>query len=98
MMEGILTRRDFLRVAAGAAAVGGAGAACGSGSEKPKQSAKSAGAGKGERTLRIAQWGHFVPAYDAWFDGEYTQRWGEEHNVKVVVDHLPFADIRTRAD
>jgi multiple sugar transport system substrate-binding protein len=50
------------------------------------------------KTLRIAQWGNFVPAYDEWFDNDYTKRWGEQHDVEVVVDHLPFAQIRNRAD
>jgi multiple sugar transport system substrate-binding protein len=97
--EYTFTRRDFLRVAAGAAAVAATGAACGSGSEKPKPSGSAAkGGASSSRTLRIAQWNHLVPAYDQWFDGEYTERWGEEHGVQVVVDHLPFAQLRNRAD
>ena len=32
-------------------------------------------------TLRIPQWSHFVPAYDTWFDDEFTKQWGEEHEV-----------------
>ncbi|HLF39990.1 MAG TPA: extracellular solute-binding protein, partial [Acidimicrobiia bacterium] len=55
-------------------------------------------AAKGGSTLRIAQWVHFVPAYDEWFDQEFTRRWGEEHGVDVVVDHIPFAQARDRAD
>ncbi|MDQ3945119.1 MAG: extracellular solute-binding protein [Actinomycetota bacterium] len=76
------------------------GAACGSGSDKPKADrAKAEGStAKGDRTLRIAQWGHLVPAYDDWFDNDYTKRWGDQHDVEVVVDHLPFAQLRNRAD
>jgi multiple sugar transport system substrate-binding protein len=98
--EGIFTRRAFLRVAAGAATVAATGAACGSGSDKPKPSETAAkgGASKGGRTLRIAQWSHFVPAYDAWFDNEYTKRWGEEHDVEVIVDHIPVNELPFRAD
>jgi multiple sugar transport system substrate-binding protein len=94
------TRRDFLRLAAGAAALAASGAACSSGSDKAKPSAAKAkaGAATGDRTLRIAQWGHFVPGYDGWFDQDYTKRWGEQHDVEVLVDHLPFAQIRNRAD
>jgi multiple sugar transport system substrate-binding protein len=94
------TRRDFLRLAAGAATIAATGAACGSGSDKPKGQgvAKERGATGSERTLRIVQWSHFVPAYDSWFDDEYTKRWGEEHGVEVVVDHIPFAEVPPRAD
>ncbi len=94
------SRRDFLRLAAGAAAVAATGIGCSSGSDKTKasgaQKAKG-GAGNGDRTLRIAQWSHFVPAYDAWFDTEYTQRWGEEQGVEVVVDHLALDELPGRA-
>ena len=46
--------------------------------------------------LHIAQLNHFVPGYDRWFDDEYTKRWGEEHGVQVVVDHIPAVDIASR--
>jgi multiple sugar transport system substrate-binding protein len=81
-----LTRRGFFRLAAGAGAALAAGAGCSS--DKPKENAKAKAGASGRRTLRIAQWGHTVPAYDEWFDREYTRRWGEEHGVEVVVDHL----------
>jgi multiple sugar transport system substrate-binding protein len=48
-------------------------------------------------TLRIAQWSHFVPAYDVWFDNVYVKRWGEANDVEVVVDHINQADIPARA-
>lgn len=94
MTGATFTRRDFLRVAA---AVAAAGAACRSGSDTPQPSgavAKKAG----ERTLRIAQLSHFVPAYDQWFDHEHTRRWGEQHGVQVVVDHFPYEELSPRAD
>jgi multiple sugar transport system substrate-binding protein len=98
--ESTFTRRDFLRVAAGAAAVAATGTACGSGSDNPKPNGAAAkgGASKGRRTLRIAQWSHFVPAYDTWFDNEYTTRWGEDHDVGVIVDHIPLLQLPARAD
>lgn len=98
MSENAFTRRDFLRVAAGGAALAATGVTCGSGSDKPKSSGAAAegGASKGDRTLRIAQWSHFVPAYDEWFDSEYARRWGEENGVDVVVDHLPVLDVAGR--
>jgi len=85
------TRRDFLRLAAGGAMVAGMG--CGSGPAKTKASIAPAG----RATLRIAQWSHFIPAYDEWFDGEYTKRWGERNGVAVTVDHFPLAELPTRA-
>ena len=97
-----MDRRDFLRLAgsaAGLAAVG-TGAGCGSGSKKRDATASTAGSGPGggERTLRVLQWSHFVPAYDAWFDNEFARPWGEKHDVEVVVDHVPFNEVTARAD
>jgi multiple sugar transport system substrate-binding protein len=48
-------------------------------------------------TLRIAQWSHFVPAYDKWFDDIYVKRWGQANDTEVVVDHINQADIPARA-
>jgi multiple sugar transport system substrate-binding protein len=91
------SRREFLRLAALAGAGAGLGGfACSSEGPKPKAAAKSVP--RGEKVLRIAQWGHFVPGYDEWFDNDYTKRWGEQHDVEVVVDHLPFGQLRNRAD
>jgi multiple sugar transport system substrate-binding protein len=94
-------RRQFLALAAaGAVCVATAGAGCGSGSKKPAAggATKAPAPGGGERTLRIAQWSHFVPAYDTWFDNEYIKRWGEEHDVDVAVDHLPINELPFRGD
>ncbi|HEX7045025.1 MAG TPA: extracellular solute-binding protein [Burkholderiales bacterium] len=49
------------------------------------------------KTLRILQWSHFVPAYDKWFDGEYTKRWGEKNDTQVIVDHVGIPAINSRA-
>ncbi|MGH8974082.1 MAG: extracellular solute-binding protein [Acidimicrobiia bacterium] len=94
-MDQARDRRQFLRLAAGAVAAGALGA-CSSGSPTRTDAAKSNGAAG--KTLRIAQWSHFVPGYDAWFDDEYTKRWGEEHDVEVVIDHIPYAQLLARAD
>jgi multiple sugar transport system substrate-binding protein len=48
-------------------------------------------------TLRIAQWSHFVPAYDKWFDNTYTKIWGRANDTEVIVDHINQADIPARA-
>ncbi|HEU0196388.1 MAG TPA: extracellular solute-binding protein [Nevskiaceae bacterium] len=43
-------------------------------------------------TLTITQWHHFVPSYDKWFD-QYAQQWGKVNDVKVVVNHISYADL-----
>jgi multiple sugar transport system substrate-binding protein len=96
-MERPSTRRDFLRLAGGAAAAVMA-VGCNSGSDKPKSSNAAEASAGGDRTLRIALWSHFIPGYDAWFDEEYTRRWGERHDVDVVVDHIPYAELGARAE
>ena len=42
--------------------------------------------------LKILQWSHFVPSYDAWFD-EFAKAWGEANDVAVTVDHINTADV-----
>ena len=49
------------------------------------------------KTLRIAQWTHFLPEYDQWFDGEYVKQWGDRHDTTVIVDHVPVDRISARA-
>lgn len=96
-----LDRREFLRLAAAGAVSATAGVACSSGSGaggKAKAAADRNDGGAARRQLRIAQWSHFVPAYDAWFDNEYVKRWGEEHDVDVLVDHLPLDELPIRGD
>jgi multiple sugar transport system substrate-binding protein len=95
-----MDRRGFLRVAGAAAAAAAVGGSCGGGSDKKAAPAatKESGPGGGERTLRIAQLNHFVPAYDTWFDNEYTKRWGEDHDIAVTVDHIPYEQLTARAD
>jgi len=92
------TRRGFLRLAAGAA-VTAAMAGCGSRSERaPARAATDRLAGSHTpRTLRIAQWSHFVPAYDQWFDEDYTRRWAQRTGIEVVVDHFPLEQLSTWA-
>lgn len=49
------------------------------------------------KTLKILQWSHFVPAYDKWFDGEYTKQWGAKNDTQVIVDHVGIPAINSRA-
>jgi ABC-type glycerol-3-phosphate transport system substrate-binding protein len=87
-----LTRRDFVKrtgaLALGATAIPAILAACGGGGGR-------ASGGGGNRTLRILQWSHFVPAYDKWFD-PWAEAWGRSKGITVTVDHINYADIPTR--
>ena len=82
-MQGAIGRREFLRrVAAAAAAYAVA----------PNVVTK-----RSEKTLRILQWSHFVPAYDTWFD-RYASEWGKRNGIEVTVDHIALADLAARAN
>src|SRR3989449_1640442 len=50
-----------------------------------------------QKTLKILQWSHFVPSYDAWFD-KYAKDWGTAKGVEVTVDPIALADRGTRAN
>ena len=81
-----LNRRKFLK-AAGAGVAGG--------SLLTMLDARQAPAQIKGTTLRILQWSHFIPAYDAWYD-KFAKEWGEKNGVKVRVDHIPHLDIPAR--
>src|SRR5262249_18486913 len=49
-----------------------------------------------QKTLKILQWSHFVPAYDKWFDGVFTKQWGLKHNTNVIVDHISLRELEAR--
>ncbi|MBE3598836.1 MAG: carbohydrate ABC transporter substrate-binding protein [Limnochordaceae bacterium] len=88
--SGGLTRRTLItRAAAGALASAAAG---------PFVFVRRASA-QAARSLKILQWSHFVPAYDAWFD-RWAREWGQKHDppVDVTVDHISFADLVPRAN
>lgn len=84
---------------AAGAAVAAAVAGCGSGSKNPKPTAATQprASRPGPATLRIAQWRHFIPAYDQWFDQDYTRRWAERTGIDVVVDHYSLEQLPTWA-
>jgi multiple sugar transport system substrate-binding protein len=50
-----------------------------------------------QKTLKICQWSHFVPAWDTWFNGTYTKQWGQANNCNVVVDNINLTELKTRA-
>jgi len=81
-----VSRRGFLKVAGG----GVAGSSLLTMLEARQAPAQIKGT-----TLRILQWSHFIPAYDAWYD-KFAGEWGEKNGVKVRVDHIPHLDIPAR--
>lgn len=50
-----------------------------------------------QKTLTIAQWRHFVPGYDKWFDDVFAKPWGQKHNTRVIVDHMAIEEINASA-
>ncbi len=82
-----MTRREFVK-AAGVGALAAAGAASGI---VPRLARAQ------QKTLKIIQWSHFVPAYDKWFDGEFCVEWGQKNDTKVIVDHISIGEINARA-
>src|SRR5260370_41684943 len=83
-----LNRRKFLSVAAGAGVAGG--------SLLTMLEARQAPAQIRGTTLRILQWSHFIPAYDAWFDNKFAKEWGDKNGVKVRCDHIPHRELPAR--
>lgn len=81
---GLTSRRDFLKYAAGAAAVGPFFLF-------PERTLAS------QKTLRIAKWAHFLPEFDQWFVDVMAKDWGNKNDTHVIVDIVPVEQIRDRA-
>jgi multiple sugar transport system substrate-binding protein len=86
--RGNISRRRFLKAAGTALAAGTVPVLSCSRADKT--------ASPGKKTLRILQWSHFVPGYDAWFDGVYTKQWGAKNGTEVIVDHMSTTEINAR--
>ena len=82
-----VSRRDFLKVTG----AGALAAAAGPYFLFPERALAQ------QKTLRILQWSHFVPAYDKWLDNQFTKQWGQKHNVNVIVDHISVTEVEARA-
>ncbi|MDH3714453.1 MAG: extracellular solute-binding protein, partial [Gammaproteobacteria bacterium] len=50
-----------------------------------------------QKTLKILQWNHFVPAYDEWFKNTYVKEWGERNDTRVIVDTVGITSLNSRA-
>lgn len=79
-----VSRRDFVKLAVGAAAAGPFFIFT------PDAFASS-------KTLKIAKWAHFLPEFDDWFVKGMAQDWGQKNNTKVTVDLIPVEEVRDRA-
>src|ERR1700735_173750 len=79
-----VTRRNFIKLAAGASAV------------VPffvfRPDAFASG-----NTLKVAKWAHFVPEFDDWFINVVAAQWAKQNNTRVTVDVIPVEEIRDRA-
>ena len=78
-----VSRRSFIRLAAGTAALG-------------PLLRLPVGALASQKTLKIAKWNHFVPEFDTWFE-QTAKDWGDQHDTKVVVDEVPVEQISATA-
>jgi multiple sugar transport system substrate-binding protein len=81
---GTNSRRNFLRLAAGAAAFGPFFLF-------PDRALAS------QKTLKVAKWAHFLPEFDQWFVNVLAQDWGKRNDTRITVDVLPVEQIRDRA-
>lgn len=85
-----ISRRDFIKLArSGTLALGAASAG-------PFFSFPDRARAR-QKTLKVLQWKHFVPGYDQWFDDVFAKHWGQEHDTRVIVDHVPLEAIHARA-
>ncbi len=84
-----ISRREFLKATGFGALLAGAGS--GPFFLFPERAQAT------RKTLRILQWRHFVPSYDKWFDEVFAAGWGQKHDMKVIVEHVPLEKLREQA-
>src|SRR5258708_10112516 len=85
--RGGISRRDFVKATGAGALAAGLGPAF----LFPERAQAQ------QKTLKILQWSHFVPAWDTWFNGTFTKQWGEKNNTNVIVDNINLVDLPARA-
>ena len=88
MAEDAASRREFIKAVGAGALTTGIGANV----IIPRR------AHAAQRTLKILQWVHFVPAYDEWFNETYVKEWGEKNDTEVIVDNINNVGIPARAE
>jgi multiple sugar transport system substrate-binding protein len=74
-----VSRREFNKLAAGAAAVVPFLLCSGRALASRKQ-------------LKVAKWQHFLPQFDAWFEAT-AKEWGRQHDILVTIDEIPVEKI-----
>jgi multiple sugar transport system substrate-binding protein len=74
-----VSRREFNKLAAGAAAVGPFLLCSGRASASQKK-------------LKVAKWQHFLPQFDAWFETT-AKEWGRQHDTLVTIDEIPVEKV-----
>ena len=84
VQEQMSSRRDFLRLATATAAFGPFFLF-------PHRTLPR------QKTLKIAKWSHFLREYDTWFEEVLAKEWGQQHDTRVIVDHIPIEKINGRA-
>jgi len=82
-----MTRREFAKLTGAGALATGVGANF----LFPERAAAQ------QKTLKIIQWSHFVPAWDTWFNGTYVKEWGQKNDTNVIVDNINLVDLPARA-
>jgi len=82
-----VSRRDFIKITRAT----GIAATMGTTFLFPERAASQ------QKTLKILQWSHFVPAWDKWFNDTYTKEWGQKNNTNVTVDNINLVDLPARA-
>jgi multiple sugar transport system substrate-binding protein len=82
-----ITRRQFAKVTG----AGALGAGIGANFLFPERAAAQ------QKTLKIIQWSHFVPAWDTWFNNTYVKEWGQKNDTNVIVDNINLVDLPARA-
>jgi multiple sugar transport system substrate-binding protein len=79
-----ISRRDFVTLTAGAAAVGPFFLF-------PDRALSS------QKTLKIGKWAHFASEFDLWF-ASMAKDWGRQHDTKITIDEIPLEQIRAAAN
>src|SRR5438105_4744423 len=83
-----ISRRDFVKIFGAGTIAAGVGAPA---FLFPERAAAQ------QKTLKIMQWSHFVPAWDEWFNKTYVKQWGEKNNTNVTVDNVNLVDLPAKA-
>jgi multiple sugar transport system substrate-binding protein len=78
------SRRDFLRLVAGATAFGPFFLF-------PQRALAS------QKSLKISKWAHFLPEFDQWFVNVLAKEWGQKNDTRVTVDLIPVEKVSATA-